>query len=205
MFLHRVQQAVRFFPAGRLIGEGVRRFHGCDCHPHQEAVLAHVSLDHIAAVVVFGHIDRLPDDNHRVTFPNSADALGWAVKDGLRQTHGRNPQCHYIAVDFDHRSGDPTLILNLVRLDPQPAARVIPAPHGAGITGIHPPGIQVSLARSVTAVCLHKYSDGREAVGRCGCNGWGKGLGRGWCFGGCERGGESRRGRGSSCVGRSMR
>ena len=110
----------------------------------------------------------------------------------MRQSNRSNAQCKDIAADFHHRGGNPALVGNIIRLDPQPGARIVSTPHRAGVTGIHPPGVKIRRPRTVTAVGLHQGRNGREGIGGRGRDGRGKGrcgstgAGGGTSNGGCR-------------------
>lgn len=135
----------------------------------------------------------------------------------MRQAHRLNDERKNIPGHFHHRGGNPTLVLDVVRLDIQPRARSVAPPHCRGVARIHAVGEQVRRARPITAVGLHQRDQRGEGKGGQGAdsgrlgNGGGRaeggragnGLRGGWRDGGGirQRGGGDERCRGARRCG----
>ncbi len=163
MFVDGVEQGVRSFGAVLIVGKHVGRIHRVDRHKDQVAILAHVGLDEIAPVVVFGHLDPIPGDGDFIAIAHGIDIRWRGIEGGMRQGPMGNRQAHNITTLFhvQDREGGETVPPTFVRLDPDPGAIVIAAPGDARIPGVEALRVQVGFTRPVAAVGLLLYGDQR--------------------------------------------
>jgi len=193
-----VEQAAGWAGAAGFIGEEVFFLISLHGNEEEHTALADEGFDEVAAVVVLGHDDLFPIDEHLSAIAHCFDILYGAVEGGFWQGGFVDVDGIDIAGDLDDGFGNPAAAVEVIGFDPEPAAVFIAAVHFGAIPGVEAVGVEIGFAGPVAAESLHEDGDIREIEGGGGSDGGRRCYGRRGGNGGSEGGGEGRRGGG--CV-----